>query len=217
MATAICWCPNVMNKTLRSTLLAAGLLAAAAAAHADAVQALRDFAASARTGRASFTQTVSSPDGARRKTSSGSFEFARPDRFRFAYSKPFEQLIVADGKKIWLFDVDLNQVTVRAMAQALAATPASLLAGGAPDKDFELSAAPAQDGLDWVQALPRAKDGSVQSLRIGFKGKALVALEILDAFGQRSLLKFSDLETNVPVADERFRFVPPKGADVIQP
>lgn len=190
---------------------------AASLAHADAVDALRDFASSVKTGRASFTQTVTSPDGARRKNSAGSFEFARPDRFRFAYNKPFEQLIVADGKKVWLFDADLNQVTVRTLSQALAATPASLLAGGSPDKDFELSTAPSQDGLDWVLALPRAKEGAVQSLRIGFRGKTLVALEILDAFGQRSRLQFSDLVSNAPIADERFQFTPPKGADVIQP
>ena len=201
----------------RRALLAAALLLAAATAQADAVQTLRDFSATVKSGRASFTQTVTSPDGARRKTSAGSFEFARPDRFRFAYTKPFEQLIVADGKKVWLFDADLNQVTVRTMSQALAATPASLLAGGAPDKDFELSAAPSQDGLDWVLALPRAKEGSLQSLRIGFRGKTLAALEILDAFGQRSLLQFTDLVGNAPIASERFQFTPPKGADVIQP
>ena len=201
----------------RNALLAAALLLAAATAQADAVQTLRDFSATVKSGRASFTQTVTSPDGARRKTSAGSFEFARPDRFRFAYTKPFEQLIVADGKKVWLFDADLNQVTVRTLSQALAATPASLLAGGAPDKDFELSAAPSQDGLDWVLALPRAKEGAIQSLRIGFRGKTLAALEILDAFGQRSLLQFTDLVGNAPVVAERFQFTPPKGADVIQP
>ena len=201
----------------RRAVLAAALLLGSTLAQADAVQTLRDFSNTVKSGRAGFTQTVTSPDGARRKTSAGSFEFARPDRFRFAYTKPFEQLIVADGKKVWLFDADLNQVTVRSMSQALSATPASLLAGGAPDKDFELSAAPSQDGLDWVLALPRAKDGGVQSLRIGFRGKTLAALEILDAFGQRSLLQFTDLVSNLPIADERFHFTPPKGADVIQP
>ena len=191
------------------------LLCVATLARADAVDVLREFASSVKSARAGFTQTVTSPDGARRKTSSGSFEFARPDRFRFAYLKPFEQLIVADGRKVWLFDADLNQVTVRTMSQALAATPASLLAGGAPDKDFELSAAPDQDGLAWVLAKPRDKEGSIRSLRIGFRGKTLAALEILDAFGQRSLLQFTDLLANLPIAEDRFRFVPPKGADVI--
>ena len=196
--------------------VAAVLAAAALPAHADAVDTLREFAREVKSGRASFTQTVTSPDGAKKKTSSGSFEFARPNRFRFAYSKPFEQLIVSDGAKVWLYDMDLNQVSVRAMSQALAVTPAALLAGGAMDKDFELSALPSRDGLDWVQALPRAKEGSVASLRIGFRGKALAALEILDAFGQRSLLQFGEVAVNARLGDEVFRFVPPKGADVIE-
>ncbi len=193
------------------------LLLASAAAQADAVDTLRAFASEVKTGRASFTQTVSAPDGARKKTSSGQFEFARPDRFRFVYRKPFEQQIVADGRKVWLYDVDLNQVTVRAMSQALGATPVALLAGAAMDKDFELSAAPTQDGVDWVRAVPRIKDGAaVQSLRIGFRAKTLAALEIVDVFGQRSLLQFSAVESNPRLADEVFHFVAPKGADVIE-
>ena len=212
-----------MNKPERPTTRWAGLLAgligvaAASSAHADAVDTLREFTRDVKTGRAAFTQTVSSPDGVKKKTSSGTFEFARPDRFRFAYSKPFEQQIVADGRKVWLYDVDLNQVTVRAMSQALGATPASLLAGGVMDKDFVLSAAPAQGGLDWVQAVPRQKEGaSAQLLRIGFRGKTLAALEIVDAFGQRSALQFTGVEANPKLVDETFRFVPPKGADVIE-
>ena len=196
--------------------IAAVLAGFCGAAQADSVDTLREFARDVKSGRASFSQTVTSPDGMKKKTSSGTFEFARPDRFRFAYAKPFEQLIVSDGRKVWLHDVDLNQVTVRPASQALGATPASLLAGGTVDKDFELSAAPAQDGLDWVQALPRTKDSGIQSLRIGFRGKALAALDIVDAFGQRSRLQFSDVVANAKLQDDTFRFVPPKGADVIE-
>jgi outer membrane lipoprotein carrier protein len=192
------------------------LLGASALARADALDTLREFARDVKSGRAAFTQTVTAPDGTKKKPSSGSFEFARPNRFRFAYAKPFEQIIVSDGLKLWLYDVDLNQVSVRPAAQALAATPASLLAGGALDKDFELAAAPARDGLDWVLATPRSKDGSIAALRIGFRGKVLAALEIADAFGQRSLLQFSAVEANPKLADEGFRFVPPKGVDVIE-
>ena len=199
----------------------------AGAAQADPLETLREFTRDVKTGRANFSQTVSAPDGLKKKTSSGSFEFARPDRFRFSYAKPFEQLIVADGRKVWLYDQDLNQVTVRAMSQALGATPASLLAGGAMDKDFELvnaptkdasaKDAPPKDSLDWVQATPRVKEGAtVQTLRIGFRGKTLAALEIVDAFGQRSLLQFSAVEINPKLPDDTFRFVPPKGSDVIE-
>ena len=201
-----------MNKRLLLPLL----LGLTGGARADAVDSLRDFAQNVKSGKASFTQTVTSVDGAKKKTSSGQFEFVRPNRFRFVYAKPFEQQIVADGQKVWLYDVDLNQVTVRPMAQALGATPAALLAGATLDKEFDLKAVPAAEGFEWVQATPKIKDGPIQLLRVGFKGKDLAALDIVDAFGQRSALRFSALEQNIKLSDEQFRFTPPKGADVIQ-
>ena len=190
------------------------------AARADAVDTLKDFIRDVKSGRAEFTQTVTSPDGAKKKTSSGSFEFARPNRFRFAYAKPFEQLIVADGQKVWIFDADLNQASSRKFSSALGATPAALLAGGSLDKDFDLAPVAAKDaakdGLAWVQATPKAKDGAFKSVRVGFRAKELAAVEIIDAFDQRSLLQFSQWEANPVLAAERFRFVPPKGADIIE-
>ncbi len=200
-------------------MLVAALLGGVAlsAAAADAVQALRDFTAQVRSARADFSQTVTSPDGARRKTSSGRFEFVRPDRFRFVYAKPFAQQIIADGRKVWLYDADLNQVTVRDAAKALGTTPAALLAGAGLERDFELSSLPARDGLDWAQALPRQKEGaSITTLRVGFRSGALAALEITDAFGQVSVLRFSDVTINPKLADENFRFVPPPGVDLIE-
>lgn len=197
-------------------LCAAGLLTlAAATARADALDTLKTFISEVKTGRAAFTQTVTSPDGAKSRESSGSFEFARPNRFRFAYVKPYEQLIVADGQKVWLYDTDLEQVTVRSFDQALGATPAALLAGGSLERDFELKALPDEGGLQWVQALPRVKDGSFQSLKIGFREGALAAVEIVDAFGQRSRLAFSQVEANPALPPGRFMFTPPAGVDVI--
>ncbi|MES3012727.1 MAG: outer membrane lipoprotein chaperone LolA [Pseudomonadota bacterium] len=201
-----------MNK---SRFLLLGLVFAASAARADAIDTLKSFIAEVKTGRAAFTQTVTSPDGAKKKSSSGSFEFSRPNRFRFAYAKPYEQLIVADGQKVWLYDTDLNQVTVRPFDQALGATPAALLAGNALERDFELKALPDEAGLQWAQALPRAKDGGFQSLKVGFRGKALAAVEIVDAFGQRSRLDFTQVEANPALPAERFRYTPPAGADVL--
>ena len=195
---------------------AALLCLAAMAARADPVDTLREFVRDVKSGRASFTQTVTSTDGARKKTSSGQFEFARPNRFRFAYSKPFEQLIVADGQKVWIYDVDLNQASSRRLAQALGATPAALLAGGSLDAEFALEPLPARDGLEWALATPKAKDGPFQSMRVGFRGKELAAVEITDSFGQLSLLQFSQYQANTPIVAERFRFVPPAGADVIE-
>lgn len=204
-------------KTMQRTIAAALLLGAAFAARADAVDTLREFVRDVKTGKAQFTQTVTSPDGAKKKTSSGTFEFARPNRFRFAYAKPFVQTIVADGQKVWIHDADLNQVTARKIDQALGTTPAALLTGASLDKDFELSAQPSQGDIEWAQALPKAKEGAAfQSLRVGFKGKALAAIEIVDSFGQRSRLDFTQVSANPTLPADAFTFTVPKGADVIQ-
>lgn len=200
-----------MKKLLLSlTLLIAGL------AHADGVDALRDFARDVKSGKANFTQTVTSPDGKRKKVSSGSFEFQRPNQFRFAYAKPFEQVIVADGQKVWIYDADLNQASSRKLADALGATPAALLAGTNLERDFTLKAQPSDGGIDWVLATPKQAESTIQSLKLGFKAKELAAMEIVDGFGQRSRLDFSAVQANVPVAAERFQFKLPAGADLIE-
>ena len=201
---------------MKKSLLAALFSLVSVAAHADAVDTLRDFIRDVKTGRAQFTQTVTSPDGAKKKSSSGSFEFARPNRFKFAYAKPFEQLIVADGQKVWIYDADLNQASSRQFSQALGATPAALLAGGSLDKEFDLAPLPAKDGLDWAEAKPKAKDGAFKSVKIGFRGKTLASVEVVDAFGQRSLLQFNQFAGNVPLSAEAFVFKLPKGADLIE-
>jgi outer membrane lipoprotein carrier protein len=188
-------------------------------AQADAVDALRSFVKDVQSGRGAFTQTVTSPDGAKKKSSTGSFEFQRPNHFRFDYAKPYEQQIVADGQKVWIFDVDLNQVSVRPYDQALGSTPAALLAGGSLERDFTLANEPDQGGLQWALATPkdaRAREGSIRGLRVGFRGRDLAAFEITDAFGQRSRLDFARFEAQAAVPATRFKFVPPAGADVLQ-
>ena len=197
-------------------------------AWADGLASLEVFVKTVGSGRADFTQVVTSParegQGARSKTSSGTFEFSRPNRFKFLYKKPFEQSIVADGQTLWLYDVDLNQVTARQQSQALGSTPAAVIAA-APDlralqADFTLAAAPDKDGLQWVTATPKAREGQLQTIRVGFrvgeKTPELAALEILDNFGQRSLLTFSRVEVNPRLPFDTFQFKPPKGADVIR-
>ena len=197
-------------------------------AGAGGLESLEVFIKSVKTGRADFTQVVTSPakDGQapRAKTSSGSFEFSRPNRFKFIYKKPFEQSIVADGQTLWLYDVDLNQVTARQQSQALGSTPAALIAA-APDlralqTDFSLADAPDKDGLQWLAATPKSKDGQLQTVRVGFrtgdKSTELAALEILDSFGQRSLLTFSSFEVNPLLSGKTFEFKAPAGADVIK-
>jgi outer membrane lipoprotein carrier protein len=207
---------RVAGRRVGRIVLAFAVLAGATAARADAVDTLKSFVREVKTGRSDFTQVVTSPDGAKKKTSSGTFEFARPNRFRFAYVKPFQQLIVADGQKVWIHDADLNQVSARKLTSALGATPAALLAGGSLEKDFDLADLPAKDGLEWAQATPKAKDGAFQAVRIGFRGKDLAAVEIVDSFGQRSLLTFTQFEPNVALLEGSFRFTPPAGADVIE-
>jgi outer membrane lipoprotein carrier protein len=206
-------------------LFAGALLAVAAAgAWAGGMESLEAFVKTARSGRAEFTQTVTSPpkEGqvSREKVSTGTFEFQRPGKFRFDYKKPFVQNIVADGETLWLYDADLNQVTQRKQAQALGSTPAALIAA-APDlralqADFALEAAPERDGLQWVKATPRNKDGQLQSVQMGFQGDSLAALEILDSFGQRSVLKFSKVEVNPQLPSGTFVFKTPPGADVVR-
>jgi outer membrane lipoprotein carrier protein len=188
----------------------------AGAVRAGAVETLNEFIRDVKTGQAAFSQTVTSPDGARTKTSSGRFEFSRPNRFRFAYTKPFEQVIVADGHKVWIYDADLNQVSSRKVAAALGGTPAALLAGGTLDKDFDLTPLPEKDGLAWALATPRMPESAFQSVRVGFRDKTLAAIEIVDTFGQRSKLQFSQFVANPTLSAERFKFVVPAGADVIE-
>jgi outer membrane lipoprotein carrier protein len=196
-------------------------------AGASGLDSLEAFVKTAKTGKAEFSQVVTAPskDGqaARSKTSSGTFEFSRPSRFRFIYRKPFEQTIVADGQTLWLYDVDLNQVTSRKQSAVLASSPAALIASAADIKalqaDFNLSnlgTAPDNDGLEWVLASPKAKEGLLQSVRVGFKGSDLSVLEILDSFGQRSVMRFAGLRINMALEPATFQFKPPAGADLIQ-
>lgn len=188
----------------------------------NGLQSLENFVKNTKSGRASFSQVVTSPakEGqvAKTKSSSGSFEFLRPNRFKFLYKKPFEQSIVSDGQTLWLYDVDLNQVTSRPLAQTLNGTPAAVIAAAADLKglqaDFKLTALPEKAGLQWVQATPKTKDGQLQSISVGFKASELAVLEILDSFGQRSVMTFSQFEVNPALATVSFQFKPPVGADV---
>lgn len=184
---------------------------------------------SVHAGKAGFTQVVTSAakegQAPRVKTSSGTFEFVRPDRFRFSYLKPFAQTIVADGQTLWVYDADLNQVTARRQASALGSTPAALIATATNIKalgaNFVLTDGPLRDGLQWVLATPRANDGQLQSVQLGFMAQAnagavLKVLDILDSFGQRSVLTFENFQANAPLAASVFEFKPPKGADLIR-
>jgi outer membrane lipoprotein carrier protein len=210
-------------------VLALALTLGVSPAWASGLKSLEDFIKNVKTGKADFSQVVSSPakDGQapRVKTSSGQFEFSRPSRFKFVYVKPFAQTIVADGQTLWLYDADLNQVTARQQSQVLGSTPAALIAAAADVKalqaDFTLSDAPDKDGLQWVLATPKSKDGQLQSVRVGFRptageGATLEVLEIQDSFGQRSVLSFAAFQANPVLSGKAFEFKPPAGADVLK-
>jgi outer membrane lipoprotein carrier protein len=189
-------------------------------AHADAAAYLRDFVKKTRNGRAEFTQTVIQPDGTRGKPSTGEFEFVRPGQFRFTYANPHPQLIIADGNRVWLHDIELNQVVVRSQAESLMSTPAAILAGSDIDKNYTLRNETATDGIEWVLTTPRAAitqpEMQFERIKVGFKDKNLAALEITDSLGQRTLLLFTQVRLNIPLVPKRFQFQVPAGADVIE-
>lgn len=193
-----------------------GLALLAQPALADANKRLQTFIGQTQSMSAQFSQTVYDRNGRKTQEASGSFQLQRPGKFRWAYQKPYEQLIVGDGKKVWIFDADLAQVTVRPFDRAVGESPAALLAGNNEiERHFQLKDAGRRDGLDWVEATPRSQEGSFEGVRIGFKGDDLHTVELKDRFGQTTLLRFGKLQRNPAFAADFFRFTPPKGVDVI--
>ena len=184
-------------------------------AHANAIADFQAFTSSTHSGRAKFEQVVFDARGKPTQRSNGTLTFVRPGKFRFQYEKP-AQVIVGDGKKVSFFDQDLNQVTVKKFEQAFSSTPAALLAGkGDIENAFTLVASGETDGFSWLDAIPRQKDAGIEKFRLGFAKGQLAAMELKDAFGNRTRLNFSTFERNLKVDGSEFVFVPPKGADVI--
>lgn len=200
---------------MRSLFLLLALLIAGAS-HAGGVDRLKAFIAGARTAEADFTQTVTDKGGRVTQQASGKMAFARPGKFRWDYREPYEQVIVGDGAKLWLYDADLEQVTVKPLGEVIAGTPAALLAGDdAIEKYFNLRNAGERDGLEWLEATPKTRDTTFERIRMGFRGDVLVEMELLDFFGQRTTLKLARFARNPAIPPARFTFTPPKGADVI--
>lgn len=197
-------------------LILACVLALPLLADAGGTDRLKAFIAGAKTAEADFTQTVADKNGRVTQQASGRMAFARPGKFRWDYSKPYEQVIVGDGVKLWLYDADLEQVTVKSLGDVIAGTPAALLAGdNAIEKYFALKDAGVADGLEWLEATPKSKDTTFERIRMGFKGDTLVQMELFDFFGQRTTLRLSRLERNPRIPATRFTFTPPKGVDII--
>jgi outer membrane lipoprotein carrier protein len=197
-------------------VLLAALMLPAGGAAATGLDALHSFIAATASAQGEFVQKVYDRKHKLTQESSGTLAFQRPGRFRWTYAKPYAQLIVGDSTKVWVYDEDLNQVTVRRLDRALGSTPAALLAGSKDiERAFKLTDQGEKDGLEWVQAQPREKESNFESIRMGFGSSGLEAMELTDGFGQTTVLKFTALRRNPTLDSGLFKFVPPKGADVI--
>ncbi|MBE0612739.1 MAG: outer membrane lipoprotein chaperone LolA [Burkholderiales bacterium] len=197
-------------------LLFATLLLLVSSANASGLDALRDFIAATSSAQGEFEQKVYDRKHKLTQEASGSLAFLRPGRFRWTYAKPYPQLIVGDGAKVWVYDQDLNQVTVRRLDRALGSSPAALLAGSKEiELAFNLTDRGTKDGKEWVEATPREKESNFETIRMGFGGSGLEVMELVDNFGQTTVLKFIALRRNPKLDAALFKFVPPKGADVI--
>jgi outer membrane lipoprotein carrier protein len=198
-------------------LFLAALCFAAFDAHAAATDKLKAFIAATHSAQANFTQEVQDKNGKRIQSASGTMQFQRPGKFRWVYQKPYEQLIVGDGKKFWMYDVDLNQVTVKKLDAALGSSPAALLSGSNEiERDFSLENIGDRDGLEWLQATPKSAESTFEKILMGFNSQSeLVVMELHDAFGHHTVLRFTELKRNPSFGPLLFKFVPPKGVDVL--
>jgi len=185
-------------------------------AEAAGLDRLKAFLDGTKSGRAEFVQIVASKSGRKPQNAAGSMMFSRPGKFRWTYDKPYYQLIVGDGERLWVYDRDLNQVSVKKLAAALGSSPAALLAGdNALEKNFDLKEGGTADGIEWVDAQPKNQDAGFQFLRIGFFGDTMRAMELTDNFGQVTTIAFEKFERNPQISASQFRFTPPPGADVL--
>ena len=203
--------------TFRSRLAFLGLLLALPlSASSASLERFSEFIDQTLTARGEFEQKIFDRNRKLLQESRGVLAFSRPGKFRWTYVKPYAQLIVGDGSKVWIYDEDLKQVTVRKLDQALGSTPAALLAGNNEAmRAFNLSDQGAKGGLEWLEALPRDKEGNFERIRMGFGSSGLEVMELLDSFGQTTVLRFVSLQRNPRLDPGLFRFAPPKGADVI--
>ena len=186
-------------------------------AHAAAIVKLKTFIAATQSAQSDFTQEVFDHTGKRIQKASGIMQFQRPGKFRWTYHKPYEQLIVGDGEKFWMYDADLNQVTVKKLDAALGSSPAALLSGSNEiEKGFTLDEDGTRDRLDWLLAIPKAQDSGFEKIRMAFDSLAgLVIMELFDTFGNKTVLKFSSMQRNPSLSSRQFQFTPPKDADVL--
>lgn len=198
------------------TLLAAAIAFSPLLAEAGAIDQLHQFLQGTHTLKAEFAQAVIGKGGRKPQQSFGTVAISRPGKLRWDIQKPSPQLIIGDGEKIWIYDAELKQVTVRPAGKAIGGSPAALLAGRNDlEKNFTLIEAGEAEGMNWVEATPKASDSGFEKVRLGFVGSELRGMELADSFGQTTLIHFSKIERNPTLPDSSFKFTPPPGADVI--
>ena len=186
-------------------------------AQAGAMESLESFVKDVRKSRAIFSQIMLDKNAEIIQEANGTMLFERPGKFRWNYEKPYEQLIIGDGETVWFYDIDLNQVTVRKLDIAIGSSPAALLAGeNAIEANFDLDEIGLQGELEWLEAKPRIKEGSFESVRLGFtQTGSLKKIVLHDNFGQTTVIIFSSMEKNPYLEPKLFKFTPPKNSDVI--
>lgn len=203
--------------TTRLTLFTLLLWLLPAVAQGSAIESLKTFIREAQTVRANFSQTLLDKDARTIQESSGTMLFERPDKFRWTYEKPYEQLIVGDGTKVWFYDQDLEQVTVRPLDLTIGSSPAALLAGDVNiEANFKLVEIGRNDHIEWLEATPTNNESAFEKIQLGFSlDGTLEIMTLRDNFGQTTLLVFSNLDKNPKLPPDLFIFTPPDGADVI--
>jgi len=203
--------------TTRLTLFTLLLWLLPAVAQGSAIESLKTFIRETQTVRANFSQTLLDKDARTIQESSGTMLFERPDKFRWTYEKPYEQLIVGDGTKVWFYDQDLEQVTVRPLDLTIGSSPAALLAGDVNiEANFKLVEIGRNDHIEWLEATPTNNESAFEKIQLGFSlDGTLEIMTLRDNFGQTTLLVFSNLDKNPKLPADLFIFTPPDGADVI--
>ncbi len=184
---------------------------------ASATDRLNDFFKNVHSLRAEFQQIVTDPRGKTIQDARGTFLMQRPNKFRWNYQKPYEQTIVADGLKLWVYDKDLDQVTVKKLDEALGNTPALLLSGAKPlTENFRITElTDRKDGLQWATLAPKNEEANFKQVRLAFGKQSLEVMELVDSFEQTTQLRFSNVQINVKLVANEFKFTPPKGVDVV--
>lgn len=213
---------NIFKKSGRlNAMVLSWMLAVAGTAQASGIEQFKAFVVNTKTAKGEFLQLqMKTSNGVSKigKTSSGIFMFARPGKFIWTYTKPYDQVLQADGDKLYLYDKDLNQVTIKSLGNAIASSPAAILFGNVDlDKNFVMKDVGLKQGVDWLEATPKTKDSQFETIAIGMKEGVPVGMELRDSFGQLSVVTLKNFEKNPIFSADQFKFVVPQGAEILRP